>query len=315
MHWTARLVALAGLSVGVLTSPATARDARPQAHTITVGGVERSYLLEVPDRGGSGGRPVPLVLALHGGAGTAERLVSYLGLSAVAEREGFAVAYPQGIDKGWNDGRAPSRGAAGGSDADDVTFLTTLVDRLVAARIADPARIYVMGISNGGGMVLRLACEASDRFAGFAAIIAAAPAAMTTRCRPSRPLPMLILNGTADPIVPYSGAASRAFDARAILSPPDHVAFWAQRNGCGSPRRTRLPDRDPTDASTVEQVVYEGCRQRASVVFLSVAGGGHQPPSTRSASLEGLIARKLGPRNHDIDTAESAWAFFRDHAK
>lgn len=312
MQWIARTLALAGLSVTALALPA---EARPQPRTLVVGGVERSYLLEVPERARGRGRPVPLVLALHGGAGTAERLASYLGLSPVAAREGFAVVYPQGVDKGWNDGRQPSQRYRGGSSADDVGFLTALVDRLVADRVADPARVYVIGVSNGGGMTLRLACEAPDRFAAFAPIIAPAPAAMRSGCRPSRPLPMLIVNGTADRLVPYSGAGTRAWDDRAMMAAPDHAAFWAARNGCGEPRRAELPDLDPNDGSTVERVSYAGCRSQASVVFLSVTGGGHQPPSAKGGSMDGLIAAALGRRNRDIDTAETAWAFFRQHAR
>jgi polyhydroxybutyrate depolymerase len=303
---------LSGLLIAAtsLSAPAYALPPSPQAR-IFVDGVLRDYRLFRPP--GMAGKALPTVFMLHGAMGTAVQIEEYVGLTAVAAREGFAIVYPQGIGRGWNDARAgKSRLAPNASSADDVKFLKNLTDELIAKGLADPKRIYIGGLSNGGFMAMRMACEAPERFAAFAPIIASAPLSAATACRPKRPLPVLMINGTNDGLVKFAAPdAARQGSFGAV----ELAAFWGLHNGCTGFTDEALPDLDPKDSSTVSARRYTGCPVNGSVELLTVAGGGHQPPSRSSVRDYPLLSRMLGVRNHDIDTAETLWAFFKRHSQ
>jgi polyhydroxybutyrate depolymerase len=194
------------------------------------------------------------------------------------------------------------------STADDVAFLNALVDNLIAKGIADPKRVYISGLSNGGFMAMRMACEAPERFAAFAQVIASAPLNARDTCRPARPLPMLMINGTDDTLVKFAATAAAA---QGSFGANELAAFWATRNGCTTSADSALPDLDPQDKSSVTLRRYVGCKSGGEVEFLTVKGGGHQPPSQGSVRNYPLLRGILGVRNHDIDTAETFWAFFK----
>ena len=136
--------------------------------TLTVGDIPRDYLLYLPDRHVPEGG-LPLVVVLHGGNTVADMILHYSRFNEIAARENFAVAYPYGVFRWWNDGRLPP--GLNESNADDVAFMRALVADLgIYGRPIDRGRIFATGISNGGFMSLRLACEAADLFAGVAAV-------------------------------------------------------------------------------------------------------------------------------------------------
>jgi polyhydroxybutyrate depolymerase len=305
-----RLVGLLLMAAMSLSTAAHALPPSPQAR-ILVDGVVRDYRMFRPP--GTFGKALPLVFMLHGAIGTSAQIEEYVGLTAVAAREGFAIVYPQGIGRGWNDGRADkSRIAPKGSGADDVKFLKSLIEELVAKGLVDPKRIYISGLSNGGFMAMRMACEAPERFAAFAPIMASAPLSAAAACRPKRPLPVLLINGTDDGLVKFSAkdaAGQGSFGAVEL------AAFWGQRNGCKGFADEALPDLNPKDSSTVSARRYTGCPANGVVELLTVTGGGHQPPSRSDVRDYPLLLRMLGVRNHDIDTAETLWAFFKRYSQ
>jgi polyhydroxybutyrate depolymerase len=301
---------LALLMAAALAHPASALPPSPQAK-ISVDGVIRDYRMFRPP--GTFGKALPLVVMLHGAMGTAVQIEEYVGLTAVAAREGFAVLYPQGIGRGWNDARAgKSRLAPNASSADDVKFLKTLTDELIAKGLVDPKRIYISGLSNGGFMAMRMACEAPERFAAFAPMMASAPLSAATDCRPKRPLPVLLINGTNDGLVKFAAPAAAT---QGNFGAVELAAFWGQRNGCKGFADEALPDLDPKDSSTVSARRYTGCPANGEVELFTVTGGGHQPPSRSNVRDYPLLSRMLGVRNHDIDTAETVWAFFKRHSQ
>jgi polyhydroxybutyrate depolymerase len=272
---------------------------------LSVAGVIRDYRLFVPVKG----KPLPLVLMLHGGTGTSANIEEYLNFTAVAARENFAVVYPQGIGRAWNDARPNKKlMSPNASTADDVAFLNELVDHLVRQGVADPKRVFISGLSNGGFMAMRMACEAPDRFVAFAPMIASAPLSAAKDCRPKRPLPVLLINGTDDGLVKFSAQAAAA---QGNFGAVELAAFWGERNGCKGYTETALPDLDPADKSTISARRYSGCPAKGEVELLTVSGGGHQPPSRGNVRDYPLLSRMLGVRNHDIDTAETVWAFFK----
>jgi len=238
------------------------------------------------------GGPQPTVIVLHGALGTGEGYARRTGFAQAANARGFAAVFPDGLDRQWHDGR---RGAPDGPD--DVAFLKALVARLVADGVADPRRVYLAGISNGGMMTFTMACKASPLFAGIATVIANMPEGIGP-CSP-RPIPVVMINGTADPMVPYRGGEVGLRGGRGeVWSVERTIEFFAGLDGCRKPQSEDLPHRDPADGTRVKRIAWSGCRPGTSVTLYQVEGGGHALPGQRS-----LAPRLLGPSNGDIDAA------------
>lgn len=292
----------------VLLSAAAPALGEVQTRGLEQGGARRTYLLFVPETPAAPAAGWPLVVALHGGGGTATQMMSFSRFNAIAAREGFAVAYPQGTNRRWNDGRV-FRGR-GETDADDVAFVRAVVADIAAKGTPlDRRHIFGTGISNGGFMSFRLACDAADLFAAVAPVTATMPADLGPRCAPSAPVGVLVINGTADPLVPYAGGHVRAmFSLRGEIWPTDRtIAFWAKRNACeGAPIVRALPDRDSGDGSRVIELDYARCAG-PRVRLLRIEGGGHTWPG----GTQYLPAAWIGTVNRDIDASEEIWRFFK----
>lgn len=272
-------------------------------HVLKVGADERTYLMMAPE-GAAGPRPV--VIALHGAGQNAEGFRGYFGLDATARANGFIAVYPQGDGRVWNDGRPPAMRLTGVlRPGDDVPFLVTLAHKLVSEGIADPRRIYLVGISNGGFMVERMACEFPHVFAAFTAIMATAPANYRQECTPSRPVPIMFIHGTADTVIAYDGFWT---PVGATLSAPDSAGLFARLNGCGDATTHQLPDLDRWDGTSVSEQRWDSCGQGSVVRLLTVQRGGHQSPARVDTDVS-LGSTFLGLRNRDIDAGEEAWRF------
>ncbi len=290
-------------------APMGADDSR---RSLSHDGLERSFLLHVPAR--LPPEPAPLVLVLHGGGGDAARVVRFSRFREMAERAGFIVAFPEAVEGRWNDGRTAFQ-AADGDAADDVGFLLRLVETLAEEWPVDRRRVYVVGPSNGGMMTLRLACEAAGSFAAFAVLIANQPLELAENCRPARPLPILIMNGTADPLMPWEGGAVGLGwrDRGRVLSTEQTVGLWRRLNGCGSDVETaRIHDLVPDNDVTVTARRWPQCGGGGEVTLYTLENGGHRWPG-RPATGRPLLERVLGPAVPDFDGTAEVWAFFRRH--
>jgi polyhydroxybutyrate depolymerase len=299
---------LATAALVLLAPQATARDT---SEVLTAGGLERSYTVLTPVGAEREPRPRPAVIVLHGGGGSGQRVRGQMRMDPVAEREGFLVVYPDGVDKGWNDGRRDmvrARGKAG--EADDVAFLVALARRLVLDGLARAGEVYVTGVSNGGMMSFRLACDAPEQFAGFAPVIANLPEDIAGSCQPRQARPMLIINGTEDPLVPWHGGGVGFRGERGrVLSTAATLEHWRTIGGCrGESHRSAVPDRDPGDGMRAFVVSASGCA--APLVLIEVEGGGHRIPGRQERAtpvIDGLIGRQT----RDLEAAEVIWRFFR----
>src|SRR5690349_5790909 len=187
---------IGALVAGLAAAPAAFAD------TIEVGGTLRSYTVQLPAQ-----RLVPLVVVLHGKTQRGADMVARTAWPEVAKRGGFAVVFPDGLNHAWADARTKAGPALRGppEGTDDVAFIAKLVEKLVTNGTADPKRVYVAGVSNGGAMAMTLVCARADLFAAGASVIMNLTDEAAVTCHPSRPRPMLIVNGTADPLVPYEG--------------------------------------------------------------------------------------------------------------
>lgn len=260
----------------------------------------------------------PLVLFLHGGnASMRESMPPFNRPSAawadVAEENGFILMVPNGVNRitgnsfgdeqSWNDCRPDNPLAI---TLDDVRFIDRLIDLAINDLGADDQRVFVTGSSNGGLLTYRVAVELADRVTAAAAFIANMPVESTCPT-PTRPMPMMIVNGTQDSLMPFDGG--EVADSNTFLSStPASVDQWRSVNRAGAaPIVTDLPDSDPSDGSTVERVDYPAPASGAPVVLLRMNGADHAMPSP---------SRRLAiPRqNHDVEGAEIAWAFFQDQA-
>jgi polyhydroxybutyrate depolymerase len=292
----------AALALGVTAAP---------AEQIKIGGVTRTFTAQLPDN-----KPAPLVITLHGNTRTGADMMTRTSWPDVARREHFGVVFPDGLNRAWADfrpnanraGRAPPKGT------DDIAFIVKLIEKFVADGSADPKRIYVTGISNGGAMTMTLACARADLFAAAASVIINLTDESADACHPSRPVPMLMMNGTADPLIPYQGGRGTSrFAVPGFWSAEKTLGFWRRANGCEAQDAavTDLDDRDKSDQSTVTRISSR-CPPGRDVMLYRINAGGHRMPgSFADARFPRLVNALLGPQNRDIDGAETIWEFFR----
>ena len=288
--------------------------ASPIPQSIQTADGTRTYLLLQPAASG----PRPLVVLLHGHMGSAKQALTLGPLAAwnaISAREGVLVAALDGVKgpdghTGWNDCRGD---ASGNPKTDDVAFVKAVVERLVREAHADPKRVYLMGMSNGAMMTLRLALQLDPAPAAFCAVCGL----MTLDGGPCggaapRPIPALLIEGTADPLVPFDGGQVHFFKKLrgGVVSAQRTVDFWREANGLerAQPVETRFPHLDKDDPTRAETYLWgTGARQ---VAFIRIEGGGHAEP-TRSHPYGALYRAFTGKQNHDFESAEEAWSFFK----
>jgi polyhydroxybutyrate depolymerase len=246
------------------------------------------------------------VVVLHGGGGNAASMVARWADKARAE--GLVVAFPDGISQRahmgtWNAGGCCAYAMTSGSD--DVGFIRAVIDEVEAAGRVDPRRVYLTGMSNGGMMSYRAALALSDRVAAVGIVAGAMFGGETP---PAHPLPILIIHGVRDQIVPYEGGTSpMALVAQSQRAPfqaaRTTVDFWRRADGCeGEPRRTTSGD------VTVE--TSAPCRDGSEVVFYNLASANHTWPG---AAAEAPVLERF--RYDQINATDILWDFFRRHAR
>ncbi|WP_122978242.1 alpha/beta hydrolase family esterase [Actinoplanes teichomyceticus] len=271
---------------------------------LSIGGVRRTYRLFRPPQ-----ERYPVVVALHGKQSSGAEMERATGLRSWAARRGMAVVYPEGRHGAWGDGWRPTR-LRPDPDA-DVAFLTALAGHLADRHGADPGRIFLLGVSNGGNMALRAAVQAPDRFHAVASVAGQLPVA------PSAPaarggIPTLLIYGTDDPLRPYSGLATPPPAAARFEEPPTPTigaeetarAFAA---GAGDGVREWLPDVDQRDGTRVRRTSWRARPEGGPVLLYTVRGGGHTWPASR-----GDQPRALGATSQDIDASDLITRFFAD---
>lgn len=266
-----------------------APGANDRRWTLTHDGRERAFFVHLP-AGYDPSDRTPVVLGLHGRNSDPQQQMLVSAMNQKADAEGFIAVHPEGVGATWNGGLCC--GEAMSEDVDDVGFVRALLDRLAAELCVDEDRVFATGLSNGGFMSHRLACELADRIAAVAPV--AGPNG-TLPCEPSRPVPVLHFHGTDDRIVPYDGFAGQ-------LAVRPTMTDWAERNGCGSTSRVYLERGDVTCEE------WTGCDAGATVRLCTIEGGGHQWPGGTSIPF-------LGNNTNDISATDAMWDFFTAHPR
>jgi polyhydroxybutyrate depolymerase len=259
-----------------------------------------------------------LVLAFHGGSQTAEQMEAMTGFSALADRAGFVVAYPQGIDNSWADGRGTT--AADRKHVDDVAFVSAIVADVARRASINAKQIYATGPSNGGILSNRLGCELAVTLAGIGPVIAAIASDVAPRCKPASPIAVVAIQSVSDPLVPFNGGEvgdnGRIGAGGSVESARATQDLWRAADGCGAqPGITPLPVR-VNDGTSVVRRQFPGCKSGTDVVWYEIQGGGHRwPPHQAATPAERIAAQLFGVSSQNIDATDTIWQFFKSHPK
>jgi polyhydroxybutyrate depolymerase len=274
--------------------------------SITVDGHERTYEVHAP-ASYKGEQAVPLVVVLHGRNGTGHGTVGFTHFDAVADAHGFLVAFPDGLSNSWADGRGATPSDKDGID--DVKFLSELIRKLARDYKIDSSRVFVTGMSNGGFMTQRIACDLSSQVAAVGSVGATMGEITASHCHPAKPISVMLIQGAQDPLVPIQGGAQPGSRGM-ILSLQETAKKWTDLDACSSKPEVSTVGDKAGDGTTIRREAFRGCKGGAEVIVYTVEGGGHSWPGGKPPAPESLI----GKTSHNMDASEVLWEFFSKHS-
>jgi polyhydroxybutyrate depolymerase len=279
----------------------SAQDPHTTAQSLLSGGKARTYLLHVP-ASYSAAHPAPLLVVMHGLGGNGQSMEDVTGFSAMSDQEGFVVAYPDALDNTWFD-------HAGAPLDGNVAFIGDLIAALRARYAIDGRRIFASGMSQGAGMSYLVCAAMPATIAAIAPVVGGIPIGYDLNTvMPARPVPVLIMNGTADQLVNYYGGwGSAGFFFR---SAPDLAWTFAMHDGCFFiPFTYDLPNWNWFDGCTASVTSYGFGVQGSEVVLYTITGGGHTWPGSRIWLPQFIF----GNTCYDFDGSRVIWDFFTRH--
>lgn len=281
-----RFIILAMFMIGLTScssfAPKPSHDPEPgdSERKLTVGELERSYLLHIPP-GVNLAHPVPVVFVFHEHTETASSMQTLTGFNDISDKAGFIVIYPEGFGMSWNAGTCC--GAAVTKNLDETAFIRQILADLRTIVNIDAKRIYATGFSNGAAVSYQLACKMSDIFAAVAPV---AGPLFTDPCRPSRPISVMHVHGLKDDMSPYEGGGD--YNTTPV---EDVIHAWVQLDGC-----TDSPQVEKENIITLTS--YASCKAGTVVELYTIEGGEH-----------------AWPANDVMDTSQLIWDFFAAHPK
>ncbi len=272
-------------------------------HELNVNGNVRSYILYRPAV--SAGKPLPLMIVLHGGLGNAGYMERTSEMDDVADNGSFLVAYPDGTGgrlesmknrRTWNAGRCC--GQAVKQDVDDVSFIQKMIDDINARYLIDTRRVYVAGHSNGAMLAYRVACEIPDK---IAAVIAVSGTLAVDSCDGAKDVPVLHIHGDQDRNIPFGGGMGEdSLAGVAHRSVPDTITLLTRARGCAAPEHKTLN-------GIIETTSYT-CKSGAPVLLYVIKGGGHPWPG-------GAGRNNTSPIDGSVSASKLAWEFAQKFQK
>jgi polyhydroxybutyrate depolymerase len=278
--------------------------------TMLVDGVQREYTIHLPPSFDTTRQQLPVIFAMHGGGGNYKQTVSFYKFNDLADYTGFIMVYPNAINKAWNMPGIGSRVKTLDTTVDDVHFISMLIDSLITGYKADPKRIFSTGISRGGMFSLYLAAKLSDRIAGIAPVCASISKTVAADYTFDHLMPVLLINGTDDPLVKYNGGPGEFNKANEenpdayMLPTEDLVKKIVQLDRCDSNSIVHtLRNTNKKDGCIATETIYSG---RVTVDFISVINGGHTWPGGSQYLPKLFIGRVC----KDFSATEKIISFF-----
>jgi len=289
----------------------------------------RTYVVHLP-QGYDSQQHYPVVILLHGRDQDAAEMARLTHFNEFADKDSIIAVYPNAVNGRWNFGanqlqpyrrgpyrrrgpfgpgypppgprQEPGQRRPGAGPAEEFPFFHRMLDRLATHYSVDTRRIYAVGLGEGGFMALRMGCNMADRIAAIATVAAAMP--KTLNCIPSRPIPVLLINGTEDHIVHYDGGRYRD-GLLHLLSAEDSAKEWARLNRCSEkPNESKLPSLQKGSKDT-KVYLFDGCHENAQVALYAVKDGGHTWPGGEQYMSE----KEIGKTSHALNANETIWSF------
>jgi len=275
------------------------------ADSMMIGSLQRSYRVHLPSNTSA---PMNgLLLVFHGGGATGKGMPILTNFDEVADRERFVVVYPDGYRRHWVDSRGTTAPEIEG--VDDVVFVSSLIRKMIINYKIDEKRVYAAGISNGGFFSQRLAVEIPEQIRGIATVAATMPLPLSETQFLKKPISVMLIHGTDDPLVPFGGGRVRAGAKGPILSAHDSAIKWARLNGCVSdPEITYLPNK-VDDATRVRVEKYGSGKENTEVILYVIEGGGHTWPG----GWQYFPVKIIGKTTHNLDASQEIMEFFKRH--
>jgi polyhydroxybutyrate depolymerase len=292
-----RIMAVLYMATLLPTSNLYAQKSSQQiTEQIMVGTLKRKIITYIPATNKT--ELMPLVISLHGGFATPKSMYRLADFRPIADKENFIVVCPAS-KRMWHDG-ADNKGI------DDVKFIDQLITYMIEKYKADPQRVYITGVSNGGFMTTRLACEIPDRITAIAVVAATLDVGEGYDLR--APLPVIYMHGTNDPIISYNGG--KLF-GRKMYSHMDIIEKWVKMNDCNpEPVSTDIPD-SKHDGTEILKQEYTNKATGLKVVSYSIGNGGHTWPGGRQYFPEFII----GKTSRNLNACQTIWDFFKNYTK
>lgn len=281
---------------------------------ILVDGVEREYILHIPEKIIQNKQP--LVICLHGGGGNNKQMKRFVNFDELSDKEGFFVVYPNGQDKQWRDGRTIE---GVNFIYDDVKFISCLIDSLASKYQIDTSRIFSTGISNGGFMSFALAYKLNEKILAIAPVCANISEAIKDEFKLDKPVSLLLINGTDDPLVKYDGGAVGFGDMGnrgESISTDETIRMWKNFLSCtGEVFENKMPNKNILDGCKAIRTDYL-CSSgnspiksgQAMISLIKIDGGGHTWPGGKQYLPKAIIGKVC----KDFDAAEIIWEFFKN---
>jgi polyhydroxybutyrate depolymerase len=255
-------------------------------HKIEFAGKTREYWVYLPKDYNSS-KTYSLLLGLHGRGGDGKNAIKFMKFNPLADKYNFICIYPSGYKRSWNDGRNKTPASKAGID--DVAFLDFLISEIQKEYSVNEKKIYAVGMSNGGYMALTLACGLSQRFAAVASVTGIMAPNPETWCKPQQAIPVLLIGGTDDPIVPYKGG--KISNGIETIGFDEAFNFWKKQNVCiGNSKSISLAN-NSKDGTTVEVETYNFCNNNSEVILYRIIGGGHTWPGGSQYLPQAAIGR------------------------
>ena len=272
--------------------------------TILIDGIERKYIVYLPKTKILAEEKIPLLLMLHGRFGTAKLMMEGYNMNAIADRERFAILYPEGFNRSWADGR-------GGTPADknninDVKFIESVIQRVAANYPIDQNHIFITGHSNGGFMTQRMLIEKTNLFKAGISVTAHISKNVLMNSTPSNPISVAFISGTEDPLVPYEGGY--VVDGEEVLGAEDSTRRWIEWNQCSKQPIVEKINRQ-RDETSLEIYSYQECKENVRVRLYKLIGAGHMWPGLSQK----IPFINLGKETKELNASEEIWNFFKLH--